>query len=450
MNKSRIFGLIFLITGILLGYFIYASEANDQSKYGFRLGLDLSGGTHLIYEANTTDVVKGEINSTMSALRDVIERRVNLFGVSEPVVQVEKPGAFSSSNRLIVELPGVTDVDEAVALIGKTPLLEFKLFDSDAQKAFVEQVQNNSVTEGFNPQTDLYTDTGLTGRLLKRATLQFGSNSSGGLSNEPIIGIEFDREGADLFAKLTRENVGEVMAIFLDGVLISDPVIREEITGGQAVISGNFTPDEARELVRDLNFGALPIPIELISTQNIGASLGEEALNSGLVAAIYGLIVVALFLILWYRLPGLVAVLSLGIYIVLILTLFKIIPVTLTAAGIAGFILSIGMAVDANILIFERIRDEFNHGERNIKEAVTRGFNRAWLPIRDGNISSILTAVILFWFGTSLVEGFALVFGLGVIVSMFTAITITRNLLLSISSGEYSGKAKFLFGNGFK
>lgn len=449
MNKFRITALLFVIAGILLGYFIYSTEKNDASRFGFRLGLDLSGGTHLVYEANTTDVAEGEISDTMNALRDVIERRVNLFGVSEPVVQVQNPGAFSGAHRLIVELPGVTDVDEAVELIGRTPLLEFKLLDDTRRAALVEQIENDTVPVDFNTD-QLYVDTGLTGRLLKRATLQFGNSHQGGLSNEPIIALEFDREGADLFAKLTRENVGEVMAIFLDGVVISDPVIREEITGGQAVISGGFTPDEARQLVRDLNFGALPIPIELTSTQNVGASLGEEALTKGLDAALYGLIAIALFLILWYRVPGVVAVVSLALYIMLMLGLFKLIPVTLTAAGLAGFILSIGMAVDANVLIFERIRDEFRHGEKNIQEAIKRGFDRAWLPIRDGNVSSIITAFILFWFGTSLVEGFALIFGIGVVISMFSAITITKNFLLSIAPREYRGNARFLFGNGFK
>ena len=231
-------------------------------------------------------------------------------------------------------------------------------------------------------------------------------------------------------------------------MVISAPVIREPIAGGTATISGGFTPDEARLLVRDLNFGALPLPIELISTQTIGASIGEVALQRGVTAGMYGLLFVALFLLLWYRLPGLVAVVALGIYIAIMLSIFKIIPVTLTAAGIAGFILTIGMAVDANILIFERMKEELKIG-KDTQEAVKDGFARAWLDIRDGNISSIITAIILFWFGTSLVKGFALVFGIGIIASMLTAITVTRTFLYALGKYENKGFVKALFGRGF-
>ncbi|MFC1733412.1 protein translocase subunit SecD [candidate division KSB1 bacterium] len=440
MLKVRILTLIILIAGLGTGYFVFNSERVDTSKFPFKFGLDLAGGTHLVYRADTSSVAGGEVDDSMSALRDVIERRVNLFGVAEPIVQTEKSGIFSEvkEERLIVELPGVTDTEKAIALIGKTPTLEFKLEKVGAQLPSEE-----------DPNFDInsfFVDTGLTGRLLERATLQFGG-SQAGLSNEAAVVVDFNKEGAELFAQITREHVGEPMGIFLDGVLISAPVINEEIPDGTAVISGNFTPDEARELVKDLNFGALPLPIELLSTQTVGASLGAEALARGVIAGLIGLALVAIFLLLWYRAPGIVAVLSLSIYVAVMLALFKLVPVTLTAAGIAGFILSVGLAVDANVLIFERMKEELKEG-KNTKDATREGFARAWLSIRDGNISSIITAVILFWFGTSLVQGFALTFGIGVLVSMITAVVITRTLLRSL--GEYSNRrlTRLFFGSG--
>jgi len=361
------------------------------------------------------------------------------------LVQVEKNSIFAKGKRqerLIVELPGVTDVAEAVRLIGETPVLEFKLLDEGALPP--EGVSLESI------DTDkMFMATGLTGRYLKRAQLVFGDAQGGGFSNEPIVLLEFSREGANLFAEITRDNVGRTLAIFLDGEVVSTPVIREEISGGSATISGNFLADEARLLVRNLNFGALPVPIELISTQSIGASLGEETIQKGIEAGIIGLILVALFLVVWYRLPGVFACISLSIYIVTMLALFKTIPVTLTAAGLAGFILSIGLAVDANILIFERMKEEFMSG-KDTKNAVKDGFTRAWASIRDGNISSIITAVILFWFGTSLVKGFALTFGIGILVSMMTAISVSRTFLYTFGTREYRGLVKFLFGTGLK
>lgn len=442
MTQIRIGALVLLIAGIFVGHFVYSSEITEGARFPFKFGLDLSGGTHLVYKADTSEINPLEVDDAMSALRDVIERRVNLFGVAEPLVQVEEGGAFAGAReqRLIVELPGVTDTARAIELIGKTPLLEFKLLDSS--------FNFDNATSSFPDEA--YITTGLTGRFLNRSTLQFGDGSGHGLSNEPTVLLEFNREGADLFEELTRENVGEVLAIFLDGEPISEPVIRQAIPGGTASITGGFTPEEARELVRDLNFGALPLPIELLSTQTIGASLGEEALEKGIVAGMTGLAFVAVFLVLWYRLPGLLAILSLGIYMALMLAIFKLIPITLTAAGVAGFILSIGMAVDANILIFERMKEEFLEGRKDMENSIRDGFKRAWVAIRDGNASSIITAVILFWFGTSLVEGFALTFGVGILVSMFTAITVSRTFLLAVGGSSENDKMKALFGSGLK
>ncbi len=449
MLKRRLIALALIIAAGALGWSIYSTQINKTKE--FKLGLDLSGGTHLVYKADTSNLSPADIPSSMASLRDTIERRVNLFGVAEPIVQTEKAGALSGEvqNRLIVELPGVTDTQQAIDLLGKTPVLEFRLQKPaseqtvDASKVGKDGKINLSVGDTFGPAI-------LTGAHLDKAQLQFGQgNSHGSLSNEPTVVLNFTSEGGKIFGDFTSKHVGEVFGIFLDGQLISSPVIREKITGGSAVISGNFTPDEARTLVRNLNFGALPLPIELLSSETIGASLGESTLEKGIQAGIWGIIIVALFLLLWYRLPGLIAVVSLAIYIVLMLAIFKFMPVTLTAAGLAGFILSIGMAVDANVLIFERMKEELNSGKWT-HNAIRDGFKRAWLSIRDGNLSSIITAVILFWFGTSMVEGFALVFGIGVLVSMFSAITVSRTLLLALGDYENKGIVKFLFGNGLK
>jgi protein-export membrane protein SecD len=405
------------------------------------LGLDLSGGSHLIYKADVSAVPAGQVSESMNALRDVIERRVNLFGVSEPVVQIQEAGFVSGGEeKLIVDLPGVTDVEKATAMIGQTPLLEFKVEapKDTPQKVIVDK--DGNATLDTNPQ---FVPTELTGRYLKKATLEFDQNT-----REPKVGLQFDDTGSKLFAEITKNNVGKIVAIYLDGAPVSTPVVNEEITGGIAQISGNFTPVEAKQLVGRLNSGALPVPITLLSKQTIGAILGDNALFAGLKAAIIGFLVVALFLMLWYRLPGIIAVLSLLIYVTIILTLFKLLPVTLTAAGIAGFIISIGIAVDANVLIFERIKEELRSG-RTVADSVSSGFSRAWFSIRDSNTSSIITAIILFWFGTSLIKGFALTLGMGVLISMLSAITISRIFLSAISFIGEGKVARFLFSSGF-
>ena len=284
---------------------------------------------------------------------------------------------------------------------------------------------------------------------MERAQLQFGQSQQTGIPNEPLVLLYFNNDGADLFEEITRNNVGEVLAIFLDGAPISLPVIQQVIPGGTATISGNFEPEEARDLVRDLNFGALPLPIELISSGSIGPSLGADTLASGVFAGLIGFALVALFMIAWYRVPGLVAVVALLIYGAVVLALFKLMPVTLTAAGVAAFVLSVGMAVDANVLIFERMREELKAG-KSLDEAVRDGFARAWPSIRDSNLSSLISAAVLFWFGTALIKGFALVFALGVLMSMFSAITVSRTLLLALAFDWARSRAKVLFGSGIK
>lgn len=422
-----------------LGWYFLLNQSGANSKHPFRFGLDLVGGTELIYRADTSKI--DDVSGAMISLKEVIERRVNIFGVSEPLIQTESAGLASgnSDERLIVELPGVTDIDKAIALIGQTPVLEFQLQKPGA---------NLASTTPDSTLSDLFVPTELTGRYLERAQVQFDTTTQA-----PLVAIEFDDKGKELFAQITREHKGKLLAIVLDGKLLSAPVIQVEITDGNAVITGGFTAEEAKDLVRNLNYGALPVPITLASSQTIGASLGEAALNAGVYAGIIGFIVLSLFLILWYRLPGLVSVIALIIYIIISLSVFKLIPVTLTAAGVAGFILSIGMAVDANVLIFERAKEELKKG-KSIHEAFHEGFKRAWLSIRDSNISSIITAIVLFWLGTSAVKGFALTLGVGVLISMFTAITVSRTFLFAIApkseyTGSESGFKKFLFSNGF-
>jgi len=436
-TKIRITALLLLILSVFGGYFLYSTETSKDGQFGnipFKLGLDLNGGTHLVYEADTSKVAPSEIKGAMSALRDTIENRINVFGVSEPLVQVEDATVGGESvHKLIVELPGVTDTEKAINIIGKTPVLEFKL-----------QNEGLSTTTEYT-MDQLFADTGLTGRLLARADLEFNQNT-----NAPTVSLTFNDEGKKLFGELTKNNIGRVLAIFLDGRPLSTPVIQDAITDGKAQITGQFTPDEAKKLVQDLNYGALPLPVSLIGTQTIGASLGAGALHASTYAGILSFIVIAIFLIFWYRLPGVVAVIALAVYTILNLIIFKLVPVTLTTAGLAGFILSIGMAVDANILIFERMKEELKRG-LSLEDAIREGFARAWLSIRDSNLSSIITAIILYYFATSaLIKGFSFVFAIGVVTSMFTAITVSRTLLIAIGIKKTNALTKFMFGNGVR
>lgn len=462
MAKYRFFSLIILIFGALVGFFAAANWIRPTAFYSlsYKLGLDLQGGVHLVYEADTKTVPFGQVSEAMAGLRDVIERRVNLFGVGEPIVQVEHSGSLSGGNisdRLIVDLPGVTDISKAIATIGETPILEFRKEEMIAAVSKVSVPENQTKDElagaaagdassvpapSAAPENKVqFVPTGLDGRFLKKATLDFDQTTY-----KPIVSLEFNDKGAKLFGQITKENVGKQIAIYLDGAVISAPTVREKITSGKAQITGQFTPDEAKILVRHLNSGALPLPVKLISRESVGATLGARVLTQGVYAGIIGFLFVALFLIIWYRLPGLVAVLALCIYTFIMLSLFKLIPVTLTAAGIAGFILSVGMAVDANILIFERMKEERALG-KDLVASVTEGFERAWLSIRDSNMSSLITSIILFWMGTSVVKGFALTLGVGVLVSMFSAITLSRTFLLALKLGN--GRInRFLFGSG--
>lgn len=447
MLKHRARAVFLIIFAVLIGYFVYTSNSQD-STYPFRLGLDLSGGSHLVFKADVSKLAPGDIADSMSALRDDVERRVNTFGVSEPLVQTESAAALSSKEsayKLIVELPGVTNPDEAAAAIGATPKLEFKVVTALDMKAYEAKIPTyTSTTTQEADYLAMFKATGLNGTMIGRASLNFDQTTG-----SPQVGLTFNSDGRKLFSEITKKHIGDYIGIFLDDRLIQAPIVREEIPNGQAVISGGFTLIEAQTLVRNLNYGALPVPITLISTQTIGPSLGQEAVNGGIKSGIIAFIIIAFFLIIWYRLPGFVAVIALGVYSVIMLALFKLIPVTLTAAGIAGFIITIGMAVDANILIFERMKEELNRG-RGIWDAMHEGFARAWLSIRDSNISSIITGIILYKFGsTSVITGFALVFVIGVLVSMFTAITASRMFLYAVAPSRTSKLSTFLISNGF-
>jgi len=604
----------------------------------YRLGLDLQGGTHLVYVADMSSIPNSEHDDSIAGVRDVIERRVNAFGVSEPLVQTNKSG---DDWRLIVDLAGVSDISEAISLIGETPILEFKEennepprelteeekadmeekntaalakaeevlaaakaadadfaaivadnsddlasrvnggslgfqrengpyaelvgkvvesgveagslvpevvetlsayhvvrleeqresgkemeashillcyqgaercesdltkeeaqakanelagqataenfadlakenstgpsgpnggelgwfgpgmmvpeFESAAQALAVGEISGPVETAfGFHlihktderaiaeydlrqvqidkatvydyvPPSGEWKNTELSGKQLSRSIVQFHPQT-----NEPQVGLEFNDEGRELFAQITERNVGKPVAIFLDGQPISVPTVNEIITGGEAVITGSFTIPEAKLLARRLNAGALPVPIHLETQQSVGATLGNESLVASLKAGLIGFLIVALFMLLYYRLPGLVAIIALSIYTAINLALYKLIPVTLTLSGIAGFILSVGMAVDANILIFERLKEELRRG-RTLQSAIEEGFRRAWLSIRDSNLTTLISCTILFYTSSSLIKGFALTLGVGVLISMFSAIVVSRSLLRLLS-----------------
>ena len=436
MLQRRLWAVVILLVGATLGWFVWSAQMHGWRP--FKLGLDLSGGTQLVYHADLSQIPAADAADSMTALRDTIERRVNLFGVGEPIVQTETTGALvgKPDERLIVELPGITDTQRAIQLIGQTPVLEFRLMKPGADLS--KAAASSTVDEFFEPSV-------ITGKDLASAELQF--QGQGNLVQQPVVVLHFSSDGARKFADLTKNNVGKVFGIFLDGQPITTPVIREAIPNGTAVISGSFSAERAKDLARNLNYGALPVPISLISTETVSGTLGAAAVQDGIRAALAGLAAVILFMVLWYRLPGLIAGVALILYTIVSLALFQAIPVTLTAAGIAAFILSVGMAVDANVLIFERMKEELRSG-KGITEAMHDGFGRAWPSIRDSNISSMITAVILFWFGTSLIKGFALVFGLGVLVSMLTAITVSRTFLFALGLKGRTGLVRFLVGSG--
>lgn len=395
-----------------------------------KLGLDLQGGTHLVYRANVSSVGEGEVEEALAGVRDVIERRVNAFGVAEPIVQTNRVG---DEYRVIVELAGIYDPKEAISQIGETPQLVFhrEVSEEEALKQF--NIDDPKALTGT-----VFERTSLTGKNLKRATVSFDQ-----ISNAPQVNLEFDGEGTKMFADLTRENLGKRIAIYLDGVNISAPVVQAEITNGQAVISGGFMLEEARTLSQRLTAGALPVPVELIGQQTIGPSLGRLSIEQSIVAGVLGILAVMVWMTTYYRLPGLISAIALVFYAVFFLALVKLFPITLTLPGVAGFIISIGMAVDANVLIFERLRENLRHG-KTMRYALEDGFAEAWDSIWASNIASLLTAIILYGMGTSIIRGFALTLALGIVLSMFTAVTLTRALLAVILIRKFAQRTWLL------
>lgn len=372
MRKKNIWLFLTVVTCLcVVGGIFY------QSKKSFSYGLDLAGGTALTYKVETEKLpATANVKDSVESLRNVIERRVNLFGVKESTVTTEY-SPLSKEWRLAVELPGVTDLEKAKLLIGSTPVLDFRVL-----KDKIKSTKDNKATTTEILLND-FIPTMLTGAYLDKATLAFSQN------NKPTVTLIFNKEGAKIFALLTKENIGRQLAIFLDGYPVSMPTVQEEITGGQASISGNFTIEEARDLVERLNSGALPVPVSLVSTSLVPATLGAKAIKDAMHAGVISFSLIALFMILWYRIPGLVAVVALLSYVLMSLTLFKFIPVTLTAAGLAGFIISIGIAIDANILVFERMKEELKAG-KGFEEALKTGFDRAWTSIRDSHLAAII------------------------------------------------------------
>jgi len=502
------------------------------TKQKVHLGLDLQGGAQLIYLTETKEIPSQDRVGAVGGARDVIERRVNIFGVAEPLIQTAKAG---EEWKIIVELPGIKNVNEAIQMIGETPILEFKeqmkkeLTEEEKKEIerYNAEAKNRAeeiLEKAIQPQADFsalakeYSEdpgskeqggdlgwfgrgtmvpefeeavfklkkgeitkelvatqfgyhiikkfderkneegeeeilashilirilseaeitqkqwvyTGLSGKELKTSRLEFDPNTG-----EPIVALEFNNEGAKLFAEITKRNVGKPVAIFLDGLPISIPIVKEEITGGKAVITGKFTLQEAKELAMRLRAGALPVPIKLVSQQTIGPALGKISIEKSFIAGLIGFLLVILFMIIFYRRLGLIASLALIIYVLIVLAIFKLLPVTLTLAGIAGFIISVGMAVDANVLIFERMKDEKRLGKTGMT-VIEEGFRHAWTAIRDSNFTTLIICFILYQFGTGLVRGFGLTLGIGVLTSMFTAIVVTKTLIRITTQYQHS------------
>lgn len=419
MRKSSLILIFLVILATVFGVFFIHPQYFGGKVRPWRMGLDLVGGSHLVYEVDMKDVAEADRASVMNGLKDVIERRVNLFGVSEPQVVTAKSG---NSYRLIVELAGIKDVGAAIKQIGATPFLYFAE-EGQAANAISIQTNKGAVNASSTPTTLTYIPTNLTGRYVKGAQLDFNQTTG-----QPEVILIFNDDGAKIFDQMTTKNVGKTLAVFLDNNLITAPRVNERISGGRAQITGNFTLVEARQLVERFNAGALPAPINLVSQQTVGASLGTDSLNKTLFAGLIGTLLVIIFMLIYYRMLGLFSAIALVIYTILILSIFKLLGVTMTLAGIAGLILSIGMAVDANILIFERSKEELKKGI-NRTTAINEGFRRAWPSIRDSNITTIITSLVLYNLTSSFIRGFALSLLLGVVLSMFSAITITRTLL---------------------
>ena len=425
MNPQRKLLLLILFVTLVSLYIDLPQTSIDFSILGRRFkrdleikqGLDLQGGLQVILQTEMDDIAEDRRNTALEAAKKVIERRVNFFGVTEPVIQTSKT---AGQYRIIVELPGVTETAQAITLIGQTAQLDFR--EPIFEELPPESTESATIT-GFK-------ETNLTGKDLERAAVTFAQNT-----NTPQIALKFTDEGAGKFEEITRRNIGQPLAIFLDGQIISAPRVNEAISGGEAVITGQFSLEEAKNLAIQLNAGALPVPIKILEQRSVGATLGQQSVRQSIIAGSIGLFLVAFFMIAHYGRLGLLANVGLVIYGLITLALYKFIPVTLTLAGMAGFLLSIGMAVDANILIFEKMKEEQRAGS-SLRAAMEAGFGRAWDSIRDANICTLITCFVLFnplnwgFLNTSgMIRGFALTLSLGIFVSLFTGVVVTRTLI---------------------
>ena len=382
MRKDSLLKLIVTIAVIIGVFFAFVSPL----AYSIRQGLDLQGGTHVVLEAE--DTPEAQVNDdAMQRVVKIMEKRVNELGLTEPVIQRQ------GERRVIIELAGIKDPDKAIQVIGKTAMLEFK---------------------------DEAGNTVLTGTDLKDA--QAATNQ------QNVVNLEFSDEGGKKFADLTTKNVGKRISILLDGEVLTAPNVREPITGGKAEITGQKTLEEAQQLAVLLRSGSLPVKVNIIETRTVGPTLGQDSKDKSEFAFVVGIAAVLIFMVLFYRLSGLIADISLMAYVVMLLFILKMLDATLTLPGVAGIILSIGMAVDANVLIFEHFKEEFRNG-KTLRLAMDSGFKRAFTTIFDSNITTIIAAVVLFFFGTGTIKGFAITLGLGVVLSMFTAITLTQYML---------------------
>ncbi len=398
---------------------------NIRKKFTTHLGLDLAGGTQVSLEADMTGIADADKLDSLESAKQVIERRVNFFGVSEPIVQSAVSG---TAYRILVELPGVTDTEEALTLIGQTANLEFREITGNAVDA--------TTSAYLIPTLENTVSVGISGKDLKKSSIEFDTQTG-----EPQVAIQFTPEGAKKFADVTKRLVGKPLAIFLDDMLVTAPTVSTEIIDGQGVITGNFTVESAKQLSIQLNAGALPVPVKVVEKRTIGATLGADSVAKSTRAGIIGLGLVAVFMIIEYGWLGLLADLALVMYGLITFALYRLIPVTLTLPGIAGFILSIGMAVDSNILIFSRYKEELRKG-KPWHIAMELGFGKAWESIRDANFTTIMTSIILFnpanwsFLPTSgLVRGFAATLFIGVVTSLFTGIVVTRTFIRVLYKG---------------
>ncbi|MFZ2489500.1 MAG: protein translocase subunit SecD [Anaerolineae bacterium] len=456
MQRSHLWSLItVLVVGILSliialpinhpGWFdnIAFWQPKEYRNLELKQGLDLQGGLQVLLEADPQALATAKASNTerdpMQAAKVIVENRVNGLGVSEPLVQQQ------GDNRIIVELPGIDNPDQAIATLRGTGLLEFVEMGDQAVPAGTKIATDHNVTTAMtnttgitstqavsgtqalmNPQTGQPFHTVMTGADLSSSQVGFDN-----LTKAPIIQFEMTSTGRTIFRDYTAQNIGRILGIVMDGVVLSSPRINAAIDG-QGIIEGNFTIDSATSLAVQMQYGALPVPLTVVNTRSVGATLGADSVQKSITAGVIGVLVVLLFMIVYYRVPGLLADLALLLFVLINIAIFKLVPVTLTLPGIAGFLLATGTAVDANVLIFERMKEELRAG-KPLRSAVDAGFDRAWTSILDSNLSTLITAAILLYFGSSFgastVRGFAITLAIGVLVSMFTAVFATRILM---------------------